>query len=188
SDRAEALRKQVDAVQPGGSGQTDFAALSSRLRDLDEVLGAVRATGDPQAQYAAGQIGALRNVAQSQINGGLSPDAFEDRRRELLAVLDAIERTGSPELMGRAAVLRLRVVPQERRDEHEVDRHGRAGRRELPELPCAVEVARRLRGLSLLSSAVARAADWGAVSARLIGRTGVTAGTDFKLMGVATIG
>ena len=110
ADRAEALRKRVEAVQPGGSGDTDFAALSARLRDLDEVLGAVRATGDPQAQYAAGQIGALRNVAQSQINGGLSPDAFEDRRRELLAVLDAIERTGTPELMGRAAVLRQRVI------------------------------------------------------------------------------
>jgi hypothetical protein len=110
TERAEALRKQIDAVQPGSGGQPDVAALAERLRDLDEVLGAVRATGDPQAQYAAGQIGALRNVAQSQINGGLSPDAFEDRRRELLAVLDAIDRTGNPELMGRAAVLRQRVI------------------------------------------------------------------------------
>jgi hypothetical protein len=74
------------------------------------VLGAVRATADPQAQYAAGQLGALRNVAQSQINGGLSPDAFEDRRRELLTALDAVDRTGNPELMGRASVLRQRVV------------------------------------------------------------------------------
>jgi len=110
TERAEALRKQVDALQPGNGGQPDVAALAERLRDLDDVLGAVRATGDPQAQYAAGQIGALRNVAQSQINGGLSPDTFEDRRRELLAVLDAIDRSGSPELSGRAAVLRQRVI------------------------------------------------------------------------------
>jgi hypothetical protein len=111
ADRAAALRKQVDGLQPGsGSGPADVAALGARLRDLAGVLGAVRATADPQAQYVAGQIGALRNVAQSQINGGLSPDAFEDRRRELLGVLDAIDRTGNPELMGRVAVLRQRVV------------------------------------------------------------------------------
>jgi hypothetical protein len=110
-DRAAALRKQVDALQQGsGGGTADVAALGERLRDLDEVLGAVRATADPQAQYVAGQIGALRNVAQSQINGGLSPDAFEDRRRELLGVLDAIDRTGNPELMDRVAVLRQRAI------------------------------------------------------------------------------
>jgi len=110
TDRAEVLRKRIDALQPSPSGQADITALAERLRDLDDVLGAVRATGDPQAQYAAGQIGALRNVAQSQINGGLSPDAFEERRQELLTVLDAIERTGSPELMARASVLRQRVI------------------------------------------------------------------------------
>jgi len=110
SDRAAELRKRVDALQPGGSGEANVAALSERLRDLDDVLGAVRATADPQAQYLAGQIGALRNVAESQINRGLSPDAFEDRRRELLNVLDAVDRTGSAELMGRAAVLRQRVL------------------------------------------------------------------------------
>src|SRR5205085_11046510 len=64
----------------------------------------------------------------------------------------------------------------------------RAWRRELPELSCAVEGARRLRRLPLLPSAVAGAADWSPVSARLIGRTGATAGTDFRLAGVATIG
>src|SRR5262249_46718296 len=110
SDRAAELKKRVDALQPGGSGDANLAALTERLRDLDDVLGAVRASADPQAQYVAGQIGALRNVAQSQINGGLSPDAFEDRRRELLNVLDAIDRTGSSELTGRAAVLRQRVI------------------------------------------------------------------------------
>jgi hypothetical protein len=110
-DRAASLRKQVESLQPGnGSGQADIAALSDRLRSLDDVLGAVRATDDPQAQYVAGQIGALKEVAQSQINGGLSPDAFEDRRRELLTVLDAIDRTGNPELMARGAVLRQRVL------------------------------------------------------------------------------
>ena len=110
-DRAAALRKQVESLQPGtGGGQADVAALSERLRGLDEVLGAVRATDDPQAQFVAGQIGALKSVAQAQINGGLSPDIFEDRRRELLTLLDAIERTGSPELTARAAVLRQRVL------------------------------------------------------------------------------
>jgi hypothetical protein len=111
AERAAALRQQVESLQPGsGGGQADVAALSDRLRRLDDVLGAVRATDDPQAQFVAGQIGALKNVAQSQINGGLSPDAFEDRRRELLDVLDAIDRAGAPELMARAAVLRQRVL------------------------------------------------------------------------------
>jgi hypothetical protein len=111
ADRAASLRKQVESLQPSnGGGQADIAALSARLRRLDDVLGAVRATDDPQAQYVAGQVGALKEVAQSQINGGLSPDAFEDRRRELLTVLDAIDRTGNPELMARAAVLRQRVL------------------------------------------------------------------------------
>jgi hypothetical protein len=111
TDRAASLRKQVEALQPGsGGGQADVAALSDRLRSLDDVLGAVRATDDPQAQFVAGQIGALERVAQSQINGGLTPEAFEDRRRELLAVLDAIDRTGNPELVARAAVMRQRVL------------------------------------------------------------------------------
>lgn len=110
SDRAAELRKRVDVLQPGGSGDANLAALNERLRDLDDVLGAVRATADPEAQFLAGQIGALRSVAQSQINGGLTPDAFDDRRRELLDLLDAIDRTGNPELTSRAAVLRQRVV------------------------------------------------------------------------------
>jgi len=111
ADRAEALRKQVESLQASASGgPPDVAVLGRRLRDLDDVLGAVRATADPEAQYFAAQVGALRNVAQSQINGGLSPDAFEDRRRELLAVLDAIDRTENPELMGRVALLRQRVI------------------------------------------------------------------------------
>jgi hypothetical protein len=110
SDRAAELKKRVDALQPGGGGAADLGALNERLRGLDDVLGAVRASADPQAQYLAGQVGALRNVAQSQINGGLPPDTFEDRRRELLSVLDAIDRTGNPELTGRAAVLRQRVI------------------------------------------------------------------------------
>jgi len=111
TDRAVSLRRQIEALQPGtGSGQADVAALSERLRRLDDVLGAVRATDDPQAQFVAGQIGALRNVAHSQINGGLSPDAFEDRRRELLTALDAIDRTGGPALAARGAALRRRAL------------------------------------------------------------------------------
>jgi hypothetical protein len=109
SDRAAALRKQVEQLQ-ASSGDPDLAALGDRLRSLDDIFGAVRATADPQAAESASQLGVLRDLAQSQVNSGVSPDDFEARRRELLAALDAIERSGIPAVTTRAELLRQRVL------------------------------------------------------------------------------
>jgi hypothetical protein len=168
SDRAAELKKRVDALQPAGGAAADLAALNERLRGLDDVLGAVRASADPQAQYVAGQIGALRNVAQSQINGGLSPDTFEDRRRELLSVLDAIDRTGNPELIGRAAVLRQRVIALQPGSFGDAGLRGQRARtaRLLDRVTLEIELARRgdqtpaasapARDVSAMQAALAR--------------------------------
>ena len=107
--RAAELRKQVEQLQTS-SGGPDVAALTERLRNLDEVFGAVRATADPEAVDAVSRIAVLRDRAQSQVNGGVSPDEFENRRRELLAALDAIQRSGIPAIALRVEPLRQRVL------------------------------------------------------------------------------
>jgi hypothetical protein len=110
SDRATALKKQVEQLKPpAAGGPPDVAALNDRLRRLDDILGAVRATADSQAASTASEVAALRDVVQGRVNGGLSPEEFERRRLELLTALNAIESGGGPAFAGRVAVLRQRV-------------------------------------------------------------------------------
>jgi antitoxin (DNA-binding transcriptional repressor) of toxin-antitoxin stability system len=65
---------------------------------------------DPQAAFDAAQASALRDAAAQQISGGLSIEQFEDRRRELLEILDGIDRRGDAATSARAAVLRQQVL------------------------------------------------------------------------------
>ncbi len=109
AERATALKQRVEQLQPSSSGDPDVTALRQGLRSLDEILAAARATADPEAASAAANIGALRDLAQGQVNGGLSPQDFEDRRRELLGALDAVDRS-NPAFASRVALLRQRVV------------------------------------------------------------------------------
>jgi len=110
ADRAAALKKQVDALKaPDSAGPSDVPALNEGLRSLDDILAAVRASGDAQAAENASEVAALRDVVQGRVNGGLSPDDFERRRLELLGLLDAIDAAGGPDFRGRVAVLRQRV-------------------------------------------------------------------------------
>jgi cytochrome c3-like protein len=109
SDRAAALRSQVEKLSPG-SGEPDRAALRQGLLYLDEVFRAVRNLSDPEAQVEASRVAVLRQFAQQRVAGGLSPEDFEDRRRELLGVLDAIDRAGDPALRQRVAELRQRAA------------------------------------------------------------------------------
>jgi HAMP domain-containing protein len=109
-DRAGALRKQVEQLQPS-NGDPDVVALGERLQDLDQVFSAVRATADPQAAEETSRLAALRDRALTQVNGGVAPDEFEARRRELLSALDAIERSGIPAIArARVPLLRQRVL------------------------------------------------------------------------------
>jgi hypothetical protein len=111
ADRAAALKRRVEQLAPAGSNDSpDRAALTDRLRSLDEIIGAVRATADAQGSLAAADLAALRDVALTRVNGGLPVEEFEDRRRELLAILDAVERTADPAVVARAAVLRQQVL------------------------------------------------------------------------------
>jgi len=110
ADRAAALKRRVEQLTSGASGSPDLAALNDRLRSLDDIIGAVRATADAQGSLGAADLAALRDVALTSVNGGLGIEAFEDRRRELLAVLDAVERTANPAVAAPAAALRQRVL------------------------------------------------------------------------------
>lgn len=109
SDRAAALKSQVERLSPA-SGDPDRAALSQGLLYLDEVFRAVRKITDPEAQVEAARLGVLREFAQQRVAGGLSPEEFEDRRRELIGILDAIDRTGGDAIRPRVAELRQRVA------------------------------------------------------------------------------
>jgi hypothetical protein len=110
SDRAAGLRAQVEKLSPGGGGDPDREALRSALLSLDEVFRAVRGLSDPEAQLDAAQLEVLRQFAQQRVSGGLTPEVFEDRRRELLGLLDALDRTGDGALRRRVAEIRQRVV------------------------------------------------------------------------------
>lgn len=108
-DRAAALKTQVQKLSPG-TGDPDRAALRQGLLYLDEVFRAVRTVTDPEAQVEASRVAVLREFAQQRVAGGLSPEDFEARRRELLDVLDAIDRTGDEALRRRVAELRQRAA------------------------------------------------------------------------------
>jgi hypothetical protein len=109
--RARDLRARVENLRPGASeGPEDTASLLDGLRALDDVFRTLRAVPDPQAAIAASQASALRDAAHQQISGGLPIEEFEERRRELLEILDAVEARGNDALAGRVAVLRQRVI------------------------------------------------------------------------------
>lgn len=108
-DRAETLRAQVDDLRPQ-TGAQDTAAYRDGLQALDDIVRIVRGVPDPQARFEAAELDALRGLARQQVTGGLAPDEFEDRRRQLLSLLTAIDRDGDVTLRARAAPLRQRVA------------------------------------------------------------------------------
>ena len=109
--RARTLRGRVDLLQPETTDTAaDAGALGDALQGLDDIFRAIRTVPDPQAAFDAAQAAALRDAASQQITGGLSIDQFEDRRRELLEILDAVDRRGNDLLRGRVGVLRQQVL------------------------------------------------------------------------------
>lgn len=108
-DRAATLRDRVNGLSPQ-SGEPDTAAYRDGLFALDEIVRVLRNVPDPQARYEAAELDVLRSLAQQQVTGGLAQDEFEDRRRQLLSLLSAIERDGPGQLRARVAPLRQRVL------------------------------------------------------------------------------
>jgi hypothetical protein len=109
--RASDLKGQVERLSaPSNGGTTDTPPLLERLSALDEVLGVIRAIPDPGVQAQIAQIDGLRAYGQQRIAAGLSPEDFQSRKAELLALLDEIERRGSTAIRLRAAALRQRVI------------------------------------------------------------------------------
>ena len=110
--RAASLRGQVESLMaPSGSGSdSDKAPLVERLAAIEDVLGVIKTIPDPGVQSQAAQIDVLRAYGQQQVTAGLSPDEYQTRKAELLALLDEIERRGSPTVRIRAAALRQLVI------------------------------------------------------------------------------
>ncbi len=109
SERVDALRDRVDALRPE-TGEPDTAAYRDGLFALDEIVRVLRTVPDPQARFEAAELDVLRSLAQQRVTGGLAPDVFEERRRQLLSLLSVIERDGTDALRNRAAPLRQRVL------------------------------------------------------------------------------
>jgi hypothetical protein len=113
--RAADLRSAVENVGfDRAAGAADVGALRLQLESLDDALRTVNSLGDPQGRIGAAQVVSLRTLASQRIGGGLAPAEFASRRRELLDLLDAIERRSGEELalavtQLRAAVLALRI-------------------------------------------------------------------------------
>jgi hypothetical protein len=109
ADRAAALKRQVEKLSPRG-GDSDRAALGQSLLALDDLFRAVRTLSDSEAQVEASQLAVLRDLAQQRVAGGVALEDFEARRRELLGLLDAIDRSDAGPLRPQAAALRQRVM------------------------------------------------------------------------------
>jgi hypothetical protein len=74
------------------------------------VLAVIKAIPDPGIQSQVAQIDVLRAHGRQRIAAGLSPDDFQARKAELLALLDEIERRGNATIRVRAGALRQRVI------------------------------------------------------------------------------
>lgn len=107
---AKDLRAQVDRLMPTGNTATDRAPLLDRLNALDGLLRALRTIPDAGLLSEVARVDLERRYGQQQLAGGLTPDDFDGRRRQLLNLLDAIEQRGDEVLRLQAATLRQRAL------------------------------------------------------------------------------
>jgi mono/diheme cytochrome c family protein len=111
AERAARLKGRVDSLGFEASAEApDAQALQDGLTALDDLFRAVRDLQDPEGVFEAAQIAQLRELARERVAGGLAPEDFEERRRQLLALLDAIDRRIGEPLRFRVAELRQRVL------------------------------------------------------------------------------
>ena len=110
--RATELRGDIErlAVSGGESAPGDSAAIAERLDRLGDLLLPVRGVPDAGVRAELGGIEGIRQLAIERAGGGLSREEFEGRRRELLGLLDGIERRAGDAVRARVTVLRQRVM------------------------------------------------------------------------------
>ena len=81
-----------------------------RLNALESAFRISRGFPDPGVQGELARIDLLRQYGRQRIVAGLTPEDFETRRRELLALLDAIDARGGDALRVRTGWLRQRAI------------------------------------------------------------------------------
>jgi len=109
-NRVEALRAEVEGLEPSGGSDADRAPLLARLNALEAAFRSIRGIPDTGVQGELARIDLLRQYGRQRIAAGLTPTDFETRRRELLALVDAVEMRAGDALRLRAGWLRQRVL------------------------------------------------------------------------------
>jgi hypothetical protein len=109
--REAAIRSEIRGLEARIAAQASGAPPGAGLARLEEVRRAAVAGGDDASRTAADELRAGSESLKSMPvpAAALPPEEFEARRRELLALLDAIEST-DPTLTPRAQDLRRRVL------------------------------------------------------------------------------
>lgn len=110
-ERERAIRTEIRGLETRIARQATAAPPGAGLSRLDEVRGAATAAGDDASRAAAEDLRAGAEPLQKSAvpAAALPPEEFEARRRELLALLDAVEGA-DPSLSPRAEDLRRRVL------------------------------------------------------------------------------
>jgi hypothetical protein len=107
--RAADLKTRVEAVS-FSAGDTDTAGALGRIDALESVLRSLRSVPDPGLQSELARLDLERRFAQQRVGGGLPPDEFDGRRRELLGLLDQIDARGTDGTRARSSALRQRLL------------------------------------------------------------------------------
>lgn len=107
--RAADLKARVASVN-SSTGDADTAGALGRIDVLESVLRALRSVPDPGLQSELARLDLERRFAQQRVGGGLGPDDFDGRRRELLGLLDQIDARGTDALRARSSAFRQRLL------------------------------------------------------------------------------
>jgi hypothetical protein len=109
--RAAELRRQIEALTvTADTADSDAAAIADRLDRLGDVLAPIRRVPDAGVRAELGGIEGIRQLALERTGGGLPREEFEGRRRDVLALLDAIEARGGDAVRARVTLLRQRTL------------------------------------------------------------------------------
>lgn len=109
--REAGLRQEIQGLERRIAGQSKALDPAGGLTRLEEALAAVAATGDEKAKA---DVESIRSRAAGLNAKPIPPvalpaEAYEDRRKELLSALDAVEAVDGP-LKPRAEDLRRRIL------------------------------------------------------------------------------